>query len=179
MHRKMTSLYPVPHSFFIGCTVVKKFDDTWCKGTVDWVDTDEGETLWHVTYQDFDEEQMTRQELSQVLRSHPMLNPTSDLQPPELGHYVWYAVNQQPRLGKVTAVDPTVPRPVVVEVYEPQANASSLPGAKFRRATDPDTGEPCLENITLHQIQLSFPRLTPRGLLYAGDRKKLLRCLQA
>ena len=157
---------------------MKKFGNDWCRGTVDWVDTDEGETLWHVTYQDFDEEQMTLGELTQAIYYHPLLNPTSDLEVPEVGHFVWYAVNQQPRLGKVTAVDPTVSRPVVVEVFEPQANASSLPQARFRRATDIDTGYPQLDNITLHQIQMGFPTLSPRGLLYPRDRKKLSKCLE-
>ena len=45
VNRKMTNLYPVPIAFFIGAKVRKKFGGTWCSGTVDWVDTDEGETL--------------------------------------------------------------------------------------------------------------------------------------
>ena len=64
VNRKMTSLYPVPSSFFVRAKVKKKFGGRWCSGTVDWVDTDEGETLWHVTYDEFDEEQMTRAELT-------------------------------------------------------------------------------------------------------------------
>ena len=131
-----------------------------------------------MTYQDFDEEQMTLQELSQVVRYHPMLNPTSDLDIPVVGRFVWYAVNQQPRLGQVTAVDPTVPRPVVVEVFEPKANAVSLPTAKFRRALEKESGEPRFENITLHQIQMSFTELTPRGLMTPTDRKRLQKCLE-
>lgn len=142
------------------------------------MDTDEGETLWHVTYQDFDEEQMTLEELSRAIRYHPHLDPASDLQVPEIGHFVWYAVNQSPRLGKVVMVDPTVPRPVVVEVYEPRAKASSLPNARFRPAMDQESGEPKVDKITLHQIKMSFSRLTPRGLLGTTDRNRLRRCLE-
>ena len=142
------------------------------------MDTDEGETLWHVTYQDFDEEQMTLEELSQVIRHHPMLDSSSDVKVPKVGEYVWYAVKQQPRLGRVVAVDPTVPRPIVVEVYEPQANATSLPRARFRRAIDEDSGDPRVDHITLHQIQLCFPTLTSRGLLTSQDRKRLQKCLE-
>ena len=75
----MTSLYPVPISFFVGAKVQKKFGGKWCTDTVDWVDTDEGETLWHVTYDDFDEEQMTRTERSQAIVYHPLLDIASDL----------------------------------------------------------------------------------------------------
>ena len=174
----MTSLYPVPHSFFIGAKIWKKFKKTWCKGTIDWVDTDEGETLWHVTYQDFDEEQLTREELSQVISCHPLLHTTGDLKIPTVGEFVWYAVKQQPRLGQVMAVDPTVPRPVIVEVFEPQENAESLARARFRRARDAESGDPMTENITLHQIQLTISSLTTRGFLSQKDRRRLQRCLE-
>ena len=54
VNRKMTSLYPVPIAYFIGTKVRKKFGGKWCTGTVDCVDTDEGETLrqWYITYED-------------------------------------------------------------------------------------------------------------------------------
>ena len=178
VNRKMTSLYPVPTSFFIGAVVLKKFGDTWCKGKVDEVDTDEGEALWHVTYQDFDEEQLTLQELTQVIRYHPLLNTSGDLQVPAVGEFVWYARNQQPRLGQVVSVDPTVSRPIVVEIFEPQSNASSLTRARFRRATDEDTGDSVVDQLTLHQIQLRVSGLTPRGLLRPQDRRRLQRCLE-
>ena len=80
INKKMTSLYPVPSSFFLGSIIVKKFGGQWCEGKVDWVDADEGETLWHVTYMDFDEEQLTLEELSQVISYHPLMDATSDLQ---------------------------------------------------------------------------------------------------
>ena len=148
------------------------------KGTIDWVDTDEGETLWHVTYQDFDEEQLTREELSQVIRCHPLLHTTGDLKKPKVRKFVWYAVNQQPRLEQVMAVDPTVPRPVMVEVFEPQSNAESLARASFCREVDSESGDQVTENITLHQIQLAIPSLTTRGFLSQRDRRRLQRCLK-
>ena len=63
---------------------------------MDLVDTDEGETLWHVTYDDFDGEQMTLEELSQVIcyHPHPLLDACSDLPVPFVGSFVWYAVQQ-------------------------------------------------------------------------------------
>ena len=177
VNRKMTSLYPVPSSFFLGAVVLKKFGGRWCEGKVDWVDSDEGETLWHVSYKDFDEEQMTMEEMSQVIAYHPLMDATSDLQVPASGSFVWFAVNQQPRLGRVVSVDPTLSRPIVVEVFEPQANAVSLPRARFVLSQDPDTQEPRISNITLYQVILRFESLTQRGYLSAADRRKLQDCL--
>ena len=97
---------------------------------------------------------------------------------PAVGQFVWYAVNQRPRLGQVMSVDPTVPRPVVVEVFEPQANAVSLPRARFRRSLDRDSGKPRVDHITLHQVKVRFEGLTPRGLLKGTDRDNLRRCLE-
>ena len=179
VNKKMTSLYPVPISFFLGAKVVKKFGTKWCVGTVDLVDTDEGETLWHITYDDFDEEQMTLSELSQVIQYHPLLDASSDLLIPAIGTYIWYSVKQQPRLGQVASVDPTVPRPLVIEVFAPQSNAVSLPRAKFRRSMDVDTGKPQVDHITLHQIRLSFDKLTPRGYLSPKDRTRLQHSLKS
>lgn len=171
VNRKMTSLYPVPISFFTGALVRKKFGGRWCSGTVDWVDTDEGETLWHVMYDDFDEEQLTRSELGQVVVYHPLLDCTGDLEVPSPGSFVWYAVNQQPRLGQVVSIDSTVPRPIVVEVYVPQANAPSLAKA---RSVDPNSSAPHVDQITLHQVRLHLDHLTPKGYLTHQDRKRLL-----
>ena len=175
VNKKMTSLYQVPISFFLGAKVMKKFGNKWCAGTVDLVDTDEGETLWH----DFDGEQMTLAELSQVITYHPLLDSSSDLPVPSPGSFIWYSVQQQPRLGRVVSVDPTVPRPVVVEVFVPQANAVSLPRAKFRLSQDEDTGKPKVDHITLHQIRLRFDQLTPRGFLRPSDRAKLQDSLES
>ena len=146
--------------------------------TVDWVDTDEGETLWYVTYEDFDEEQMTRAELSAVMVYHPLLDSCGDLEVPQAGTFVWYAVNQQPRLGKVISVDPIVSRPAAVEVYVPQAKGTSLSRARFVPAKDVDTENPHIDQITLHQIRLTVSGLTVRGYLNSKDRARLQRVLE-
>lgn len=102
--------------------------------------------------EDFDEEQVTRAELSAVIVYHPLLGIWRY---PGLEPLYGYVVNQQSRLGKVISVDPTVPRPVVVEVYVPQAKGKSLPRARFVPAKDVDTGHSHLDQITLHQIRLT------------------------
>ena len=104
-------------------------------------------------------------QLSTILYWMPMV--------PEVGTYVWYSHNQQPYLGQVVSIDPSVSRPVVVQRFRPQANAESLPRAKFQRAVDPDTGKAILSHLTLPQVQLQFDSLTARGYLSAKDRRKL------
>ena len=178
VNRKMTSLYPVSSEYFVGAKVRKRFSSGWSTGTVDWVDTDEGETLWHVTYTDFDSEQMTKAELSKAIVYHPLLDATGDIEVPKMGTYVWYSMDQQPRLGKVVSVDPTVSRPVVVEVQVPQAGASNIAKAKFIPAKDYDSESTRVERLTLHQILLSMDHLTPKGYLTGKDRDRLMACLE-
>ena len=74
-------------------------------------------------------------------------------------------------------MDPSVPRPIVVQLFRPQSNADSLSRARFRGALDDQTGEPILCHLTLHQIQLRFPMLTTRGFLPSKDRRRLLNHL--
>ena len=178
VNRKMTSLYPVPISFFLGARGRKRFQGKWYTGTVDMVDTDEGETLRHVTYEDVDEEQLTLAEMSRIIVYHPLLDATSDLQVPTPGMFVWYSVRQQPRLGRVVSVDPTVSRPVVVEVYAPLRGNKQVYQSRFSRKMDPSSGEVQVENITLHQIWLSFDKLNSKGYLLPDDKARLRACLE-
>ena len=140
VNQKMTRSYPVPKSFFIGAKVSKQFGTRWIEGTIDRMDQDEGEMLWHVVYSDFDEEQLDKTQMCDVLVYHPLLDSHGDLEVPEVGSYVWYSHNQQPFLGQVISVDTTVPRPIVVQRFRPQANAVSLSRASFQRAVDTETG---------------------------------------
>ena len=141
------------------------------------MDQDEDEVLWHVVYSDFDEEQLDRRQLSDVLAYHPLVDVHGDLEVPEVDSFVWFNHMQQPALGQVVTVDPTVPRPIVVQLYRPQGNAKSIAHARFKRASDRQTGKPILHHLTLHQIQLQFPTLTTRGFLSTGDRARLLRLI--
>ena len=145
--------------------------------TVDELEVDEKTKLWHVTYQDFDGEDMTKEELTQVLAYHPLLNTVGDLSAPEVGSFVWFSQDNLPRLGQVTSIDPTVSRPVVVQVYEPRKESGPVYSAKFRAACVPGTSDPKLARITLHQILLNFVSLSAKGFLMAADRQKLRRKL--
>ena len=68
---------------------------------------DEGENLWHVTYRDFDEEDLNLEQLAKTLIYHPGLASAGEVTLPEVDTMVWFAQNQRPQLGKVEAVDPT------------------------------------------------------------------------
>ena len=173
VNHKMTRSYPVPKSFFIGAKVARQFGRKWVEGTIDRLDQDENDALWHVVYSDFDEEQLDKIQMCDAVVYHPLLDVQGDLKVPRVGTYVWYSHNQQPYLGQVVSIDPSVSRPVVVQRFRPQANAESLPRAKFQRAVDPDTGKAILSHLTLPQVQLQFDSLTARGYLSAKDRRKL------
>ena len=179
VNRKMTSLYPVPSSFFLGAVVLKKFGGKWCEGKVDWVDSDEGETLWHVSYTDFDEEKLTLtlEEMIQVIAYHPLMDATGDLQIPTPGVlYGLLLINNPGWAVWCQSTRLCVSRPIVVEVFEPQTNAVRLPRSRFVLSRDPDNQEPRVSNITIYQVILRFESLTQRGYLSATDRKKLQTC---
>ena len=176
-NRKFTRSYAVPDAFFLGAKVMRRFSGKWFTGTVDELERDEGTKLWHVSYPDFDGEDLTRQELAVALAYHPLLNTEGDLDIPVVGTYVWFSQQSRPRLGQVTSIDPAVARPVVVQLYEPQRGSGPIYKARFRPARHEDTSKPVVSRITLHQIILSFPKLSSRGHLTPADRKKLQRSL--
>ena len=62
----MLSSYPVPDSFFVGAQVCRKFDSKWYMGVVDQTFKDEEESIWRVTYSDFDSEEVDRQGLASM-----------------------------------------------------------------------------------------------------------------
>ena len=164
--------------FFIGAVVAKRFAGKWFRGKVDGVSQDENQVLWHVTYSDFDGEDLTKQELAKCLTYHPALQGNQQMSGPAIGSFVWYSEDQQPRLGQVVAVDRTSPRPITVQIFQPQANAVSLPRARFRLARETESGEAKATNITRHQIMLQFRNLTARVYLSASDKRKLQNSLQ-
>lgn len=119
VNRKMLSSFPVPDSFFLGAKVCRKFGKKWFVGTVDETSADEGESVWRITYSDFDSEEVDRQGLAAILAYHPLLETDEDLPVPEVGTYVWFSVEQSPRLGKVVEIDPSSVRPITVHLYSP------------------------------------------------------------
>ena len=173
--------FPVASSFFIGARIMRKFKQGIFSGTVSHVIEDEGETLWHVIYEDFDSEDLSANELYEAIYYHPLLDATSDLVLPSLGDFVWYSFDRLPRLGKVVSLDPTTARPVTVRVFVPRSGAGSLPLAacKPKPQRDEDReGSGCFDHLHLSQIRFGFPDLTGAGKLPASAQKRLRYCMQ-
>ena len=146
---------------------------------MDRVTQDTGELLWHVTFSDFDEEEYTLEQLAGILSHHPLLEMDSDVVTPKVGQFVWFAEGTQPRLGRVTAVDATVPRPLLVTYYTPAVGATDISRAKFKVQWDDEEGTPKSTRLTLFQVCLCFDSLSPQGKLKATDQAKLRRCLES
>ena len=181
INRKMMVPFPASPAFFIGAHVRRKFRQGIYVGTVTHVIDDEGECLWHAVYQDFDSEDLSFNELVDAVFYHPLLDTTHDLVLPEVGTFVWFSEQQRPRLGQVTGLDPTLPRPVTIRVFVPKVGAASLPMTVFRpKPPTDDSGDDvgCFQQLHLSQIRSSFPALTSGGRLPAKARKHLLFCLR-
>ena len=142
-------------------------------GVVDQTYKEEEESIWRVTYSDFDSEEVGRQKLASMLVHHPLLDTRADIPVPEVGSFVWFSEAQQPRLGQVREIDPSVSRPVTIQMYSPHPGAQDITRARFLPALDPDTNLPLLKQLTMPQIIMRFPSLTKRGYLSTRDRKLL------
>ena len=81
-----------------------------------------------------------------------------------------------PVLGKVVAVDPTLPRPVTVNLYHPAGKAKGVVSARFIPALD-DEGRPELMQLTVQQVVMGVKALTKGGYLQAADKRRLRQFL--
>ena len=179
VNKKMLSSYPVSESFFIGARVCRRFGKSWFQGTVDQAVSDEGETVWRITYSDFDSEEVDRQTLASMIYYHPQLDTHSDLPIPKVDSLVWFSKDQHPQLGKVIEVDPTSPRPISVRLMVPRSEKPALTHARFAPAVDVETDQPLIQRLTIPQIVLSVTKpLSRRGQLHAQDRKRLGKLIQ-
>ena len=173
INRKMLVPYEVQHQFFVGAVVRRQFDRGVYLGKVTYVTEDEGEPLWRVVFPDFDSEDLSLEQLVDSVVYHPLLDIHQDVVPPKVGSYVWFSLDQQPRLGLVTAVDPTLPKPVTVRFLEPSTGARRLSLASFRLVPVEEDGVGSHEQIALAQIRLYFPALLPSGKLPLKTRREL------
>ena len=109
-----------------------------------------------------------------------MLDSSAGMELPEIGSFVWYSVNQAPRLGKVSEIDPTLPRPVTVVIYDPQPSSADLTGARFEpRRIEENSREVSgvHDQLFLSQVRFGFQSLTAGGFLRKQDKKRLKKCL--
>ena len=109
-----------------------------------------------------------------------MLDHTADLRLPEIGSFVWYSKDREPCLGKVVELDPTLPRPLTVQVFDPLPSKGGLPSARFvarRPETDGREVSGIHEQLFLAQVRFGFEALTAEGYLRRKDRNRLRKCL--
>ena len=170
---KLVSSYPVPDGFFVGSLLCRRFGSRWFLGVVDQTFKDEGSSVWKVTYSDFDSEKVDRQKLTSILLYHPLLDTCGDLLVPEVDYYVWFSENQQPQLGRVKEVDPSVSRPVTVHLFSPHPGAPDITRARFYPSMDQESNQSLLKQLIILQVILRVPSLMVWGHLYTQDRKDL------
>ena len=84
----------------------------------------------------------------------------------------------QPRLGKVVAVDPTLPRPVTVRLFEPSTGARRLSLTVFRPVPVDDDGVGGHTQLHLFQIRFGFQALLGSGKLSVTVRHQLDKSIQ-
>ena len=139
---------------------------------MDQVHQDEAELCWHVTYSDFDEEDLEAAQLAEVVLYHPLVDHAGDLDVPEPDSYVWFARENMPVMGRVVAVDATLPRPITVHLYNPTGGAKGVVSARYVPASN-DEGRPELIQLTIQQVVMRVKSLTKGGYLPATDRHRL------
>ena len=181
INRKMLEPYPITPSFFIGALVMRKFRQGVFSGRVTHVIEDEGETLWHVEFQDFDSEDLSANELYDAVYFHPLLDASSDLELPEVGSFVWYSSNRLPRLGQVSGLDPTLAKPITVRIFEPKSGAGALHLASFKprppvEGSNDEVG--CYDHLFMTQVRLGFTALLDSGKMSVPAQKRLRACLK-
>ena len=96
---------------------------------------------------------------------------------PEVESFVWFARNNMPVIGKVVVVDPTLPRPITVLLYQPESGSKGVIGARFVPATNED-GETTSLQLTPQQVVMQVSSLTTKGYLRASDKRRLSAFLE-
>ena len=93
-------------------------------------------------------------------------------------HTVWFAWEQQPWIGQVLVVDPSVSRPIQIQVhcYTPVKGVEDLTKEQFLSTFEED--RPVIIQMSTHQVLLSVEKLTPRDYLPAKARRHLPKMLK-
>ena len=141
---------------------------------------DEGQQFFHVTFDDFDEQELDLGEVWDSVIFHPELEVNAEgLAPPvfpEIGSVVLFAANYQPCLGEVVEVQPHSQKPVVVNKYRPTRSSRDFLSAKFTPALA--DGDPEQRALTIPQIKVSGMRFDDAGYLDTPSRKRLSMTLK-
>ena len=167
-----------PSGFWIGCRVLSSFGNVEYVGTVDDVETDGTQTLFHVCYEDFDEEELDLGQLQQRVIYHPALDTMEHAMTamPEVGSFVLFALQQQPRLGQVVEIHEQDQRQLVIHLWKPQRSARDFVSAKFKPAFADE--EPSLLAVTVSRVRARNLEMSESGYLQASSKKIALKVLK-
>ena len=95
---------------------------------------------------------------------------------PHLGHIVLFTSEQRPKLGEVTAVDPTDRHPITVALLKPDSKATSLATARYIRGQE--DGQDIILQLKPLQIRTDMLKLTEEGRLTADSQSRLKELLK-
>ena len=168
-----------PSGFWLGCRVLRKFDKQWFQGAVDDITVDEGQTYFHVTFEDFDEQELDLGEVLDSVVFHPEMEVSEDaltaVNLPDLDSVILFPSNYKPCLGRVVEIQPHAVRPVVVQLLRPSRMSKDFVSAKFVPAA-PD-GEVERRALTIPQVRIRDLVVSEAGYLDSRSRKKVGKLL--
>ena len=165
-------------SFWIGCRVLSEFNAIQYVGTVDDVEVDGTQTLFHVCYEDFGEEELDLVQVQERVIYHPALDSLveSVFSLPGAGTFILFSHQQQPRLGQVKEVRDQDRHQLVVHLWKPHRKSRDFVSARFRPASS--EGDPTLVAVTLSRVRARNLEMSDRGYLSASSRKLALKILK-
>ena len=129
-----------PTDFWVGARVRRQFHGNWFLGTVVEVTTDEEETLYQIDYDDCDQEELDSSQLWDAVIYHPRLDDIHEIPDVirEMGQFILFALDQYPRIGKVTRVDTDAMKPVTIHLWKPNKRCNNLSQARFKPSDTKD-----------------------------------------
>ena len=179
----MKSAGKPPCGFWIGCRILRAFNGQKYSGTVDQVEEDEGRRLFHVHYDDFDEEELDYGELVDAVYYHPELDVACtglvlDTLPSE-GTFVLFAADYEPRVGKVVEHRPDDRRQLVIQMWRPKRprrGKANLSTAKY--ATRDSDSDPDRRSISLAQVRVTGLVLTDENVWDEPSRRLVKKAVK-
>ena len=141
---------------------------------------DEEQRYFHVTFGDFDEQELDLGEVWESVYYHPELDKDEEeLSAPEfpkVGSMILFAAQQRPRIGKVVEIQPNALRSVVVHMWKHYRASKDFVSAKFKPAES--EGEPDQRAITVTQVKMPGIVMTDSNYMAARSRKQASKILK-
>ena len=180
---KMKSADKPPCGFWIGSRILRTFNGKVFSGIIDQVEEDDGKRFFHVSYDDFDEEELDFGELIDSVYYHPELDAanavlSADTLPKE-GTFVLFAADYEPRVGKVIELRPDDRKQIVIQMWRPKRprrGRAELSTAQY--ATRDSDSDPDRRSITLAQVRVTGLVLTEENVWDSSSRVLVRKALR-